>query len=556
MLHIRMVDFPKTTPGALRLTLACALLFVWAAAPLHAQYTYQEVGDFNCDIAGCSPIDFGQLVEWSDTNLYGTTSGGPDNSGWGSIFTLPLGVTTPTDVWPFTNVWPQAGLTLGPDGNFYGATSQASGYGFAFRYSLDKSTFTDLHDFNASDGGGASTPPVQGRDGNFYGVSDSGLTYRVSYPSGVYKSLAGTTPGALAGPLVAGLDGNLYGVTRGGGTSGDGAIFRMTTAGAISVLYSFSGGADGGGPNGLVQAADGNFYGTTNLGGRNNTGGIFQFTLSPRKLNPLYSFTALNPSTGQNSDGANPAAGLVVASDGYLYGTTDLGGVNTCGTLFRIATTGMMFSKLAEFPYSYCFSLGTIWPSSVLLQHTNGCFYGTTLFGGSFLQGTVYALCPIIQISTVKVEGPVWVMPGTPVTLVGDNLEGVIQVTFAGAQAQFSPGSNTYLIAQVPNAAIDGEITVTLASGLPVQSQAAVHILPAITNLDPASGSVGTQVGIVGGGFAAATKVTFGGVKATSFTVAAPNLIQAIVPAGAKTGKVAVTTPNGTSTSKEKFTVN
>ncbi|MGA9474488.1 MAG: IPT/TIG domain-containing protein [Terriglobales bacterium] len=67
---------------------------------------------------------------------------------------------------------------------------------------------------------------------------------------------------------------------------------------------------------------------------------------------------------------------------------------------------------------------------------------------------------------------------------------------------------------------------------------------------------VGTQVGIVGGGFAGATEVTFGGVKAKTFTVVTPSLIQAIVPKRAKTGVVTVTTPNGTAISTQTFTVN
>jgi hypothetical protein len=83
-----------------------------------------------------------------------------------------------------------------------------------------------------------------------------------------------------------------------------------------------------------------------------------------------------------------------------------------------------------------------------------------------------------------------------------------------------------------------------------------VHILPKIPNLDPSSGPAGTQVGIVGGGFAGTTKVTFGGFAATNFTVVSPSLIQATVPPGASTGKVGVVTPNGSANSKETFTVN
>jgi hypothetical protein len=107
----------------------------------------------------------------------------------------------------------------------------------------------------------------------------------------------------------------------------------------------------------------------------------------------------------------------------------------------------------------------------------------------------------------------------------------------------------------VPSAAVDGLITVTLATGQQLQSQQTVHILPKITNLDPSSGSVGTQVNIVGGGFAGTTKVTFGGVTTANFSVVTPALIQATVPAGAKTGKVSVFTPNGSAASKQTFTV-
>jgi hypothetical protein len=103
--------------------------------------------------------------------------------------------------------------------------------------------------------------------------------------------------------------------------------------------------------------------------------------------------------------------------------------------------------------------------------------------------------------------------------------------------------------------AADGLIAAKLVNGQQIESQTAMRILPLITNLDPPSGPVGTQVTISGGGFAGAKRVTFGGVKATSFAVLTASKIQAKVPTGAKTGKVAVITPNGTATSKQKFTV-
>jgi hypothetical protein len=149
-----------------------------------------------------------------------------------------------------------------------------------------------------------------------------------------------------------------------------------------------------------------------------------------------------------------------------------------------------------------------------------------------------------------------WMILDQPVEILGQNLTGAINVQFGSVQARFQPGSDTYLTAEVPSAAIDSLITVTLATGEQVQSQQVVHILPKIGNLDPSNGPAGTQVNIVGGGFARTSKVTFGGVAATTFRVVSPSAIQATVPQGAMTGVVTVTTPNGRTASKQSFTVN
>src|SRR5262249_25899963 len=137
-----------------------------------------------------------------------------------------------------------------------------------------------------------------------------------------------------------------------------------------------------------------------------------------------------------------------------------------------------------------------------------------------------------------------WVILDQPVIVLGDNLTGVINVSFGSVPAQFQIHSDTYLTTRVPSGAIDGPLVVTLATGQQLLSQQSVHILPKITSLDPLSGHAGSVVNIVGGGFTGAKKITFGGVAATNFTVLTTSLIQATVPAGAKTGKVGVLTPN------------
>jgi hypothetical protein len=195
-----------------------------------------------------------------------------------------------------------------------------------------------------------------------------------------------------------------------------------------------------------------------------------------------------------------------------------------------------------------------------MMENADSCLYGLTTGGVSIGEttgyGNVYKLCPESLIQIVTWCCNAYHNTGDPLMILGDNLEAVVTVSIGGVPAQFQPGSNTYLTAIVPSNAVDGLVSVILATGEQVESESTLHILPTITNLDPPSGPVGTQVGIVGGGFAGATEVTFGGVKATNFTVVTPSLIQAVVPARAKTGKVKVTTPNGTATSKQTFTVN
>ena len=123
-----------------------------------------------------------------------------------------------------------------------------------------------------------------------------------------------------------------------GGTSNDGAVFRITPTGTLTNLHSFTG-SDGAFPSAeLVQGSDGYFYGTTSEGGTStNCGGgcgtVFQMTPTGTLTN-LHSFTGL--------DGANPQAALVEGSDGNFYGTTYGDGLSSSGTVFRISPTGTL----------------------------------------------------------------------------------------------------------------------------------------------------------------------------------------------------------------------
>lgn len=149
---------------------------------------------------------------------------------------------------------------------------------------------------------------VQGTDGNFYGTTFSGGIYTATYtgeplnqgavgagtffkitPAGVetvlysFPTSITSNPGAGigAGGLIQGTDGNFYGTTAVGGTNGSGTIFKITPAGVETVLYSFPARVnpeDTIGPNGFIQGTDGSFYGTTQSGGTNGDGTVFKYT--------------------------------------------------------------------------------------------------------------------------------------------------------------------------------------------------------------------------------------------------------------------------------------
>lgn len=146
---------------------------------------------------------------------------------------------------------------------------------------------------------------------------------------------------------------------------------------------------------------------------------------------------------------------------------------------------------------------------------------------------------------------------GTVVTLTGSNFSGATAVKFNGVNAaSFTVVSGSQIQATVPGGASSGLISVTTPQGSGSSSTAFVVITaPQIAGFSPASGAAGVQVTVTGSGFTGASAVTFNNVAAGSFTVNNDNQLQAVVPAGATTGRIRVTNPAGTGTSASNFTV-
>jgi uncharacterized repeat protein (TIGR03803 family) len=219
-------------------------------------------------------------------------------------------------------------------------------------------------------------------------------------------SFAGTDGWLPYGGLVQGTDGSFYGTTSTDTTNGSGTVFNVTTNGTLTSLYLFTAtdpsagtNADGANPSAsLVQGADGNFYGTTQNGGANNSGTVFQMTPGGT-LTSLYSFTAIDPSTGTNADGVNPSASLVQGPDGNFYGTTQYGGTNGNGAFGY----GTVFQLTPQGALTTLYSFGAVLdgsdtpvdganPYAGLVLGRDGQFYGTTLLGGANNLGAIYRL--------------------------------------------------------------------------------------------------------------------------------------------------------------------
>ena len=313
---------------------------------------------------------------------------------------------------------PYAGLVQGKDAFLYGTTLNggSSGYGSTFKVATSGS-FTLLHSFtNGLDGAAPYAGLVQGRDGNFYGTAfqggtfSSGTVFKMTSTGGfsfLYSFLGGDDGSDPPDSLIQGADGKLYGTAYQGGSNNLGSVFSITTNGAFAPLAGFD--QDNGAfpVASLIQATNGVLYGTTILGGTNDYGTVFSLTTNGA-LTTLASFSYTN--------GANPVGALLQASDGLFYGTTGAGGTNGgWGTVFRMTADGTLTSL-----YSFAYDDGA-YPGAGLVQATDGNLYGTTAEGGLGGQGTVFRITTNGVLTTVVwFNGANGANPQSPVVQVRD----------------------------------------------------------------------------------------------------------------------------------------
>jgi len=393
-------------------------------------------------VLGGASADPGVVLDFSANGVVHTLYTAPGSDGYGQF----------------------SSLTLGTDGNFYGATNGAAVIGTGEYGNLFKVTptgsFTVAHYFNGStDGAFPVGQPIEASDGNLYGTTWGGCCTL----STVYKyTLNGTfstiytfssTQCLSAENILQGSDGSLYVTCSAGGTSGNGTIVKLTTGGALLAEYPFSGGAGGSQPVGLVQATDGNYYGATVFGGVSGAGNGILFRLTPEgKRTVLYTFGARRNS----HDGSLPG-NLIQATDGYLYGSTFGGGPYGYGSIFRISTGGA-YSQVYGFPST----VGS--EPQFIMQDPSGKFYGAAATGGPSGYGAIFSLDMGLGpfVAFVRPSGKI----GQSAQILGQKLTGTTSVTFNGLPAtSFKVVSDTYMTAVVPTGATTGSVVVTTPTG-------------------------------------------------------------------------------------------
>ena len=292
-------------------------------------------------------------------------------------------------------------------------------------------------------------------NGTIFSVPTNGATSSVLHTFTSLDSNTGTNVDGAAplGRLVL-SDGTLYGTTAAGGTGGNGTIFSVGTNGNNFItLYSFSAmdpllgtNADGAIPAGGLVLSNGVLYGTTIAGGFQGSGVVFSINTNGSNFMVLHPFTAIDPTTKTNTDGAKPAANLLLVGNA-LYGTASAGGTGGSGTIFSVKTDGSQFQTLYNFS-AVDGSKGTnadgAFPDGDLAVSGNS-LYGTTFGGGAGAAGTVFSLS----------------LPLLPavITQIVHNLDGTVTLSFLG-----SPGSTNVV-----------QSTADLSSGawLPVSTNTA-----------------------------------------------------------------------------------
>jgi uncharacterized repeat protein (TIGR03803 family) len=344
-----------------------------------------------------------------DGTLYGTTFVGGDYRGehphgFGTVFSVtPYGTETVLYRFVRPGRYPYAGL-IGVDGTLYGTTEEGEkgNEGTLFKIATSGAE-TVLHRFGrGADGAGPRAAMIDVK-GTLYGTTEAGggigcngygcgTVFSIT-PSGEETVLHsfGSGEGAVPFGGLVNVKGTLYGTTYYGNASGVyGTVFAIAPSGKQTVLHGFKGSpSDGAEPWAGLVNVNGTLYGTTSVGGANSCRSSNQGCGTVFSITPSGMETVLYSFKGGMSDGGVPEAGLLNVN-GTMYGTTYNGGLYGGGTVFSITPAG---SETVIHSFNRPGSGDGAAPQADLID-VNGTLYGTTVGGGEYGDGTVFSLSP------------------------------------------------------------------------------------------------------------------------------------------------------------------
>jgi uncharacterized repeat protein (TIGR03803 family) len=218
----------------------------------------------------------------------------------------------------------------------------------------------------------------------------------------LYSFSSGVAGGNPAAGLIHGTSGAFYGTAQNGGGSNAGVVFALSQAAGVwkvTPLHAFKSGADGANPMApLISDAAGTLYGTTS---GDASGGGTAFKLTPPKPGQTrWSYQVLHGFCLQSTcaDGSKPHSGLVLDKSGALYGTTQYGGVNRSGVVFKLTPpAGISKTWTETLLYQFCTIANCTdgaGPIAGMVIDQSGALYGTTASGGANNRGIVFKLAP------------------------------------------------------------------------------------------------------------------------------------------------------------------
>ena len=300
---------------------------------------------------------------------------------------------------------PVGTLCFANNGKFYGVTTSGScsNGGVCFSYNPASGIYSIINDFacDTIHGYGAMSGMIMASDGKLYGlcpnggINGKGVIYRIDPTTDTYSdifdftSISGTNPN---GTLIQLSNGKLYGMTSKGSTDGLGVIFSFDLTNSIySILHSFSI-LSGGYPTygGLILASNGKLYGMASGAGPCNYGVIFSFDTATNIYTDIFDFC--------DGNGGYPDGSLIQATNGKLYVVTPYGGTYEYGLIFSYDIDSNLFSV------EHTFFMDGDSPTRSLIQASNGKLYGTTYAGGTYGKGVAYSYDITTNIYSVLIN--------------------------------------------------------------------------------------------------------------------------------------------------------